>query len=293
MRTLFLINPASGRDASAPLKRALLDILPDIPDTDAIVLTGPGEAKRIASEASGQGYGRIVVAGGDGTVNEVINGMGDSHIALGIIPVGTGNVLAYELGLERDDLDTAMQVIRAGKIREFDLGTVGDMRFLLMAGFGFDAEVVRTVPPRAKGLFGRMAYAPTLVRESVRYRPSEFHILLDNEAKLSMSAYMVIICNCASYAPNFQIAPDAKPDDGLLDVLIFEHRPAMKLRFVGWLSASLFTQWVADECAVHYRARRIRIDSTPRVKMQIDGDVRGESGVDIEVLPKALRLIVP
>ena len=286
-----MINPASGRDSSAPLKRELLDALATMPHADAVVLTGPGEAFSAAQQAADQGYEAIVVAGGDGTINEVINGIGDSGVALGIIPFGTGNVLAYELGLERDDLAGAMAVIRAGKTRNFDLGNAGGIRFLLMAGFGFDAEVVRSVLPRAKGMFGRMAYAPTLVRESVCYRPSEFRLVLDDTA-LSTVAYNVIVCNCASYA-NFQIAPDAKPDDGLLDVLIFEHRPAMKLRFLGWLSASLIKSWAADSSAVHYQAKRIRINSNPAVKMQIDGDVRGESGVDIEVLPKALRLIVP
>jgi diacylglycerol kinase (ATP) len=264
-----------------------------MPDAEAIVLTVAGEAQRIASDAARDGCDRIVVAGGDGTVNEVINGIGDSRIALGIVPLGTGNVLAYELGLSGDDLDRALDVIDAGNVREFDLGKAGETRFLLMAGFGFDAEVVRSVPARAKGIFGRMAYAPTLIRESVCYRPSEFRLVLDNQTPLSTKAYNVIVCNCASYAPNFQIAPDAVPDDGLLDVLIFEHRPAMKLRFLGWLSASLITRWAADPCAVHHRAKHVRIDSEPPVKMQLDGDVRGESGVDIQVLPRALRLIVP
>lgn len=293
MQTLFVINPASGRDSSAPLKRALLDELPNIPGADAVVLTGPDQALQIATEAAANGYDRIVVAGGDGTINEIINGIGDSEIALGIIPVGTGNVLAHDLGIARDDLQGALGIIKAGKTREVDLGKAGDTRFLLMAGFGFDAEVVRSVPSRAKGIFGRMAYAPMLVHESVMYRPSEFRLVLDEETALSTSAYNVIICNCASYAPNLRIAPNASLDDGLLDVMIFERRPAMKLRFLGWLSASLITRWAADSSAIHYQARRVRIESTPIVKMQIDGDVRGESGVTVEVLPKALRLIVP
>lgn len=262
-------------------------------NADAIVLTGPGEAESLAANAASDGYDQIVVAGGDGTVNEAINGIGDTGIVLGIIPLGTGNVLAYEIGLLPDNLDQALNAIRAGNIREIDVGKAGDIRFLLMAGFGFDAEVVRTVPPWSKGLFGRMAYAPTLVHESVYYHPSEFNLVLDGETFLTTMAYNIIVCNCASYAPNFRIAPDASLDDGLLDVLIFEHRPAMKLRFLGWLSASLIIQWAADSSAVHYKARSVYIESKPVVKMQIDGDVRGESGVEIKVLPKALRLIVP
>ncbi len=293
MRTLFIVNPTSGRDRSAHLKRILLDRVNAMPKAEAVILTVAGEAQRIAGNAARDGYERIIVAGGDGTLNEVINGIGDSPVTLGIVPLGTGNVLAYELGLDSEDLDGALDAISRGSVREFDLGAANGTRFLLMAGFGFDAEVVRSVPPRAKGLFGRMAYAPTLIRESVCYRPSTFRLTLDGETALSVAAYNVIVCNCASYAPNFQIAPDALPDDALLDVLIFEHRPAMKLRFLGWLSASLITRWAADPCAVRHRARHVRIESDPPVKMQLDGDVRGESGIEIEVLPKALRLIVP
>jgi len=309
VRTLFIVNPASGRARSAHFKRKLLDRVANMPDAKAFVLTAAGQAQQVASDAACDGCDRIVVAGGDGTVNEVINGISDSRVALGIVPLGTGNVLACELGLRTDDIDGALDVINQGKVREFDLGlavhrqdqdTQDDhaykaygRRFLLMAGFGFDAEVVRSVPPRAKGLFGRMAYAPTLIRESVRYKPSTFRIMLDSQPAFSTTAYNVVVCNCATYAPNLQIAPDARPDDGMLDVLIFESRPAMKLRFLGWLSASLITKWAADPCAVHHPAKHVRIDSDPPVKMQLDGDVHGESGVEIRVLPKALRLIVP
>lgn len=308
VQTLFVVNPASGRDRSARHKRKLLDRVAQMPHAKAVVLTTAGDAQKAAARAADDGFDSIVVAGGDGTVNEVINGISDSRVAVGIVPLGTGNVLACELGLKSEDVDGALDVINQGKIREFDLGLVvrrdqdaeGDQarqangrRFLLMAGFGFDAEVVRSVPPRAKGLFGRMAYAPTLIGESVRYRPSTFRIVLDTTTALSVVAYNIVVCNCATYAPNLQIARGARPDDGILDVLIFESRPAMKLRFLGWLSASMITKWAADPCAIHRRAKCIRIDSVPPVKMQLDGDVHGESGVEIRVLPKALRLIVP
>lgn len=293
VQTLFLINPTSGRDRSAHLKRTLLDRVADMPDAQAIVLTYAGEAYRIAKDAASNGCDKIIVAGGDGTVNEVINGIGDSCITLGIVPLGTGNVLAYELGIKPEDIDHALSIIAGSNVREFDLGLAGNTRFLLMAGFGFDAEVVRSVPSRSKGIFGRMAYAPMLIRESVRYRPSEFCLTLDGETSLITCAYNVIVCNCSSYAPNLHIAPDIRPDDAMLDLLIFENRPAMKLRFLGWLSASMVTKWAADPCAIHHRVKQVRIESKPTVKMQVDGDMRGKSGIDIKILPKALRLITP
>lgn len=293
MKTLFIINPTSGMDVAAPARRKLLDAVSTMSDTTAHVLTGPGEAQSIASDAARENYDRIVVCAGDGTLNEVINGIGDSGTALGIVPLGTGNVLASDLGLGQDSVERALEVVSAGSIREVDLGKAGEQRFLLMAGFGFDAEVVQSVPKRAKGLFGRLAYAPNVVRESVLYQPSEFRLILDDTTRLCIDAYNVIVCNCGSYARNLRLAPDVHVDDGVLDVLVFGNKPEMKLKFLGWLSASLVTKLAADSSALHYRAKRVRIDSNPPVKMQLDGDVRGESGVDIEVLPKALRLIVP
>ncbi|MGI6296322.1 MAG: diacylglycerol/lipid kinase family protein [Armatimonadota bacterium] len=291
MKTLFLINPTSGRDGTAALKRRVLDYVATLRDADAIVLTRPGQAADIASTACECGYRRLIVVAGDGTFNEVINGLADSDLSVGIVPLGTGNVLGNELGLISDDVDRSLHIATNGVERAFDVGVAGGRRFLLMAGFGFDAAVVRSVPAYAKGLFGRLAYAPTLVLESIRYQPSRFRLISD-EGEIHSTAYNVIVCNCATYAPNFQLAADAKADDGLLDVIILEHKPIMKMRFVGWLSASLFTSWTVDSAA-HYRVRRLRVEAEPAVKMQLDGDVRGESGTEIAVLSRALRLVTP
>jgi len=293
MKTLFIVNPTSGPDIAAPMRRQLLDAVSTMRGADAHVLTRPDEATSVARQAAEIGYDRIVVAAGDGTLNEVVNGIGDSDVTLGLIPLGTGNVFASELGLDPNSLEHSLAVIERSKTRRIDLGKAGDRRFLLMAGFGFDAEVVQSVPSRAKGVFGKLAYAPMLVRESVRCRPADFTLLLDGRETLTTKAYNVIVCNCASYAPNFQLAPDARTDDGLLDVLIFGDEPAMKLKFLGWLGASLVTNSAADANVGRYRASRLRIESEPVVKMQLDGDVRGESGIDIQVLPGALNLIVP
>ena len=293
MKTLFIVNPTSGMDVAAPMRRELLDAISTMPGAEAHVLTRPCEAAEIARKAAQDGYDRIVVAAGDGTLNEVINGIGDSDVVLGLIPLGTGNVYASDLGFDEDSLDHYLSVIRAGKVRRIDLGKAGDTRFLLMAGFGFDAEVVHSVPTRAKGVFGRLAYAPMLVRESVRCQPSQFTLVFDGETTLQVEAYNVIICNCASYTRNFQLASGIRSDDGLLDVLVLGSDPTMKLKLLGWASASLLTNSEADSSVAHYHARHIRVDADPVVKMQLDGDVRGQSGIDIEVLPSALRMIVP
>lgn len=293
MKTLLIINPTSGRNKATRLRRHLIDLAAENPDIHIKVLTGPDDARIISGQASDQGFDRIVVAGGDGTFNQVINGIGDSSIPVGLIPLGTGNVLAYDLGLMPYDLDQALSVLNSGKIREIDLGKAGDRRFILMAGFGFDAEVVCCVATRHKSYFGRLAYAPVILKHSIKARSSKFKLTFDNGTVYEADVYAVIVSNCASYVYNFKIAPDAAPDDGILNLRIFERRPGIKMRFLSWLFRSLLGNTAQDFNITTIKTSRFHIDSKPIVKMQLDGDVYGTSGVDVEVLPKALKLIVP
>jgi len=292
-RTFFIVNPTSGLSKVARLKRRLLDIVATTPYTDAAVLTGPKDAADIARDAANQGYERVIVAGGDGTMNHVINGIGDSKVAVGLVPLGTGNVLAYDLGLHPNNITQALAVIEANKIKEVDLGKAGDRRFLLMAGLGFDSEVVSSVSTKLKGTMGRLAYAPALLKQFITSRPSQYRLIFEDGSDHTACAYTVVVSNCGSFVYNFRVAPTACFDDGILDVLVFECTPAMKFRFLIWLLSSLFTHRVMDFHATSFKVSRVHIDASPPVRMQLDGDVYGESGVDIEVLPKALRLIVP
>lgn len=293
MHALLIVNPASGQGRAAREKRRLLELVSNMPHIHTRLTTGPDDARAFAAEAASSDYDLVIAAGGDGTINQVVNGIGDSGIALGIIPLGTGNVLAHELGIPRSDITKAMRVIGEAKIRRVDLGEANGQRFLLMAGLGLDAQVVDAVSPRFKDVFGTVAFAPAALDQLIKYVPTNFRLTFDNGSEYSVTAYGVILANCGSYAYNFRITSEAVFDDGMLDVIVFESAPAEKLRLLGRALGAVFGQRIHDSNATYFRTTGVRIESDPPVKMQLDGDVCGESVVEVKILPGALRLVAP
>ena len=293
MWTLLLVNPASGQGKAAREKRKLLDLVSTMPHIHSEVSTKPNEILCLAKEAVGKGFDRIIAAGGDGTINEVINGIGDADVTLGIIPLGTGNVLAHHLGIPINDIQQALSIINANKVSQVDVAQANGRRFLLMAGMGFDAAVVEDVHPKVKDVLGTMAYAPAVMRQLFRYAPTRFHLAFDEGYVYDVSAYAVILANCGTYAYNFRIAPEAAIDDGMLDILVFGADSESPLRLIGEALGSMFRVPLPGVDAVYLKSSGVKVESDPPAKVQLDGDVCGTTPVNIRVLPKALKLIVP
>ncbi|MHB9037466.1 MAG: diacylglycerol/lipid kinase family protein [Armatimonadota bacterium] len=293
MRTVLIINPTSGQGNAAREKKKLLDYASTSSHMHPVVTNGPHDAVEAARAAVREGYDLIIAAGGDGTINQVVNGIGDSPINLGIVPLGTGNVLAHDLGIPIHNTDGALEVIRRGKVRSVDVAKAGSKRFILMAGLGFDAAVIDSVSPIAKDIFGPMAYAPAIIEQLFKFAPARFRLVFNDKSVYETQAFAVVVANCGTYAQNFKIAREAVFDDGLLDVMVFEATSRTTLNLVGQALDSIFQGTVQNPNTSYFRARRVRVESDPLVRMQLDGDLYGESGVDIEILPKALSLIVP
>ncbi len=293
MRTLLIVNPASGQGKAAREKRKLLDLASEMRQVRTEIETEPAAISGLAAEAAAEGYDLVIAAGGDGTINCVVNGLGDSGVPLGIIPLGTGNVLAHHLGIPVNSIEGAIQVLYEARVASIDVATVNGRRFLLMAGFGFDAAVVEAVSPKVKDVLGTMAYAPAVLQQLLRYAPTRFRLTLDEGAICEIKAYAVIVANCGTYAYNFRIAPEAAIDDGLLDVLVFEAEKGSTLHLIGQALDSLLERRLLGTDLIYFRSARVRVESDPPVRMQTDGDVFCETPVDIEVLPGALKLLVP
>lgn len=293
MYALLIVNPASGQGKAAREKRKLLDLVSNMPHVHAELTTGPGDAARIAGQATEKGYDLVIAAGGDGTINQVINGLGGADIPLGIIPLGTGNVLAHELGIPTKDIARALRVIQHRRIRRVDLGAANGTRFLLMAGLGLDAHVIDAVSPRFKDVLGTMAYAPAAIEQLFKYSPTRLRLVFGNGSEYTATAYGIVVANCGSYAYNFRIATEAVFDDGLLDVMVFETTPAKKFRLLGQALEAVFQQRITDPNVTYFKTSTLRIESDPPVKLQLDGDVCWEGDADIRVLPRALSLVVP
>ncbi len=306
MNALLVVNPAAGqgklREALVALKTALGPLLGQVFETQKA-----GDAEAAAKQAAGQGFDAVLAAGGDGTVNEVINGLmaapgSSGPLPLGLVPLGTQNVLASELGLPASgDLNAVASLLRAGKTRRLDLGQVGTRYFALMAGFGFDAVVVREVLKPIKDLIGPAAYAFATLGALTKYRSTVIALTLDGE-EIRSEAFLVVIANAASYAyRQIKLAPFAAPDDGWLDICVFE-RPKLDPRlnrgldrvgFASQMVSVLARRHLRDPSVRYYRARTITLRSDPPISGQVDGETLGQTPVTIRIVPHALPVFVP
>jgi YegS/Rv2252/BmrU family lipid kinase len=296
MKSLLIVNLQAGHRKTDDLWRRLKRTL-GRQGTKIVATEHAGHAEQLAREAAESGaYDAILIGGGDGTINEVTNGiMAASGSAprpnVGIVPLGTCNVLATELGIPADP-DEAAEVIKAGKTRAIDIGRVGDHCFLLMAGFGFDADAVRGVALPVKSLVGASAYIVSGLAALAQSKASRIKLTLDEE-KLICDAFMVVVANVSSYAfEQFKIAPFAALDDGWLDICVFERPPSDRVGFVAQIVMLIARRHLHDPRVRYYRARRILLESDPPIAGQLDGDSYGETPVEIAVVPKALNFFV-
>lgn len=250
--------------------------------TRFIWTSSPGQAIELARNSAQDGYDAVVAVGGDGTVNEVVNGLAGSPIALGIIPCGTANVLAAELQIP-SQISSACSVIAQGKIKIIDLGILNGRAFTMMAGIGFDAHVVRLVDRELKGRWGGFSYVIVALRELVRYSLRRIEVVTDTGERLA--GYYIFIQNASRYGSGFSASPGSKIDDGLLEVIIFPKR-----RFFILVRYLLSDR--KDSFDVMRRTIRWVDVLTPH-EIQIDGDYYCDGPARIEVRPAVLKVIVP
>jgi YegS/Rv2252/BmrU family lipid kinase len=291
MRTRLIVNPAAGQGRPRRNLTHLRHCLRDYGFKVETVLTHRvGEATVAAREAAQSGYDCVLVGGGDGTVNEVVNGLAGTEVALGVVPLGTGNVFAHNIGVPIS-IEGACEAMARGTVRQVDLGKANGRYFLLMAGIGFDAQVVQEVQPQLKSLLRGFAYVLSTLNNVFRYQTSRMRITLDGKHEMSLPAWLVMVGNVSSYAWNIKVTSFARIDDGYLDVCIFPHRG----RLVGVRQAirTLVGQHIAYREVEYHRAQRIHIVSTPPVPVQLDGDAHTITPVDIHVVHRALNVIMP
>ena len=298
MNALLIVNPVAGQGRPHETLGAVQAALRALVGR-TLVTQGPGEAEAAARRAREDGFDAVLVAGGDGTINEVVNGLmaaqeaAISPLPLGLVPMGTQNVLAHDLCLPLHDLDVLAGMLAAGRTRPIDLGRAGERFFCLMAGFGFDAVVVQNVVPAVKERIGPGAYALATLRTLAEYQHTSVTLVLDGETVQS-EAYLVVVANASSYAfSQIKMAPFASIDDGWLDVCVFERAPFDRVGFVTQIMAMLARRHLRDPRVRYYRARHISLDSAPPIHGQLDGDMFRTTPLAIEAVPRALSVFVP
>ncbi len=290
-RVLIVFNPAAGAGRRRRLVRALdaladRGLRPDLAET-----RGPADATRLSREAALRGEATVVAEGGDGTIAEVAAGLGGSAAALGVLPLGTANVLAMELGIPLSP-DRAAAVLAAGRTRLLHPGLArfadGRLRFFVqMLGAGFDAAVVAHVDLGLKRRIGRAAYVLQSLREMRRYDFPPIAARLDGAA---VQAASVIVTKGRLYAGRHRIAPAADPLAGGFHVVLF-HRPgALQAALAGAaLPLGLLPRLPGVEVLA---ARRITLATEGAVPVQCDGDAAGNLPVEVEDAPSPLRILL-
>jgi len=250
-----------------------------------------GHAESLAREAVKESPSLIIAAGGDGTFNEIVNGIAGSEIPMAILPLGTTNVLAKELGLP-ETVDGAMEVAVRGTPKTVSIGkisitchsTLVTRYFLLMAGIGFDGEAVFRINETLKKISGKGAYIFSGFKTLSVFNPDK--LILDMDGK-TYTGYSVIISKVAKYGGNFKITPDARLTDPFFYVCLFKGKGRLDiLRYVTGVVAGKHLGFRDVE---YVRAKNINVEGDAHI--QIDGDYFGRSPARIELVPDTVRLV--
>ncbi len=299
MKAWLIHNPVAGqRSADNDLDQAVRYLRMRGWEINVLRTRGSGDAMRYAQEAAQRGIDMIISAGGDGTLGEVANGLVASRCALGVLPIGTGNVWARMLGFPiwtpvyRSALLDAARILIEGKRRWIDVGRAGGRYFVLWMGVGFDAQVAQNVEPRRaiRRNWGNLAYWVAAVAESLSLRGTPATVTVDG-TKVRRRVLLVLVSNARLYGPSLQLTPEACLDDGLLDVYIFEGGNALDvIRHVVLLAMG---RHVHSSSIQIYRATEIEIETDDPLPLHTDGDPMGQTPISVSVIPHALQVVVP
>ena len=284
-KILVILNPAArGERANAQREKiAALSLRAVVQLTNS-----PGDARAMARQAVEDGYSTVIAAGGDGTVNEVVNGLAGSDVRFGILPVGTMNVFATELGIPQNDLAKAWKIIEDGGVRQVDLPRAGEEYFVQLAGAGLDAEVVQRTTPDSKKALGPMSYLITLAQVAAR-KPPTVHI--DPVDGPPREGSFVLVGNGRLYGGPFVLFKDARLDDGLLDVLVFQNQSHWDL--IRYFQAIAFGNHPGLPDVEYFQTRGLRLMSREYVPMELDGELTGSLPVELGFSSRKLNVLVP
>lgn len=293
MKARVILNPNAGTAD----QREWIESLQRLCELEVCETEQPGDAARLAQEATGGAVELVIAAGGDGTVQEVIGGLvrGKADaVRLAIVPLGTGNDLARTLAISDDPLE-ALTLVETGRERRIDvmkLVTNGSTHYgANVAAGGFTGQMNEAMTEEIKESWGPLAYlrgALTVLPDLTAY---ETLVRIDDDPEpRRTAAYNIIVANGRTAGGGTVVAPRANPEDGLLDVVIV-HAGSMA-DLTGVAARLLAGDYTTSDVVTHHRVRRIAIASRPGMWFNLDGELLGAEPVEIEVIPAALRVLV-
>lgn len=285
-RMLLIVNPRSGVNSKDGMGASLASALERAGyRVDCAYTERVGHATELARDAVANGYGSVVVCGGDGTVNEAATGLVGTDVVLGIVPSGSGNGLARHLGVPVDET-LSIGVIRPDNVTVCDYGTVNGRNFFCTCGVGFDASVSHKFSHESRR--GRITYIKNVVETFAGYKPQTFILDVDGK-RLRREAFLVAVCNASQYGNNAFIAPMASLTDGMLDIIVIKSGNALKMMLAGF---DVLTGMVPYNNNIEtFRVRTSGIDLPGPVLGHIDGEPVNFSGrLDFRCHPHSLKV---
>ena len=293
---LYVIhNPAAGARHPERLRRRVEAALSARSVRFEYTYTNaPGHGRELVREALAAGYARVLVAGGDGTVLEAVESLVESQAALALLPIGTGNQLAANMGLPKG-IEKSIDVAVAGTVRRIDVGMLDGRPFSCFAGAGFDAEVVRP-DSDLKRKIGYLAYVHAAAGAAFAPKPSSIAVTVAGERTVCNGIGVEVANMPALTAPllvrPIDLVPDGKPDDGLLDVCVLAVEKTID--FVTALTSIMVGRTEKDPRLRYFRGKEVTVEADPPLPVQIDGErLEITTPFSATVRPGALGILVP
>ena len=287
-RAALIYNPRSGRQRHAQVLDEILAVLRAGGfEVEPTPTAGPGQATELARERARE-VEVVFAFGGDGTMREAAAGLLGSPAALGVIPGGTANLLALALGLPRHPV-AAAAVLRTSPVRPFDVGFAGESIFLMMVSAGIDAVALASLDVRLKWRFGKMAIVGQGMREWWRYAYPLLGLVADGER---LEATFAAVSNIPFYGGSFRLAPDARSDDGWLDLVLF--RGAGRAAALSFSLDVLRSAHVRRRDVEMRRVREVLFETPAGAPAQVDGDLCQERlPLAVRLGPERLKVLAP
>jgi diacylglycerol kinase (ATP) len=292
-RARLILNPSSGTDKAPDFLPSINQALRDrFGRMEIVMTTAARDAEDAAAQAARDGCDRVFVAGGDGTLNEVVNGLMSEdalgRVTIGLLPLGTGNDFARMLHLSEKPEEAMASLFDAREVR-VDVGTLNGRAFVNTSGGGFISEVTQALDDRLKSIAGKLAFLIAGGQAVVDYEPVPVRIQADDRPAFDSTPHMFAVCNARQIGGGRLIAPHAEIDDGWLDVCLVEAMPL--LEFVALLRKVADGSHLEDDRVRYFRVRSMEMTFERPVKVNTDGELLEAKTCSYRIAPGAARFL--
>ncbi len=299
MKHLFIVNPvAGGRDKTEYIKKSVSQILGSSDNFEVYTTRAPLDAsEKVRAEAKVCDELRVYSVGGDGTLNECVNGaIGHSNVAVSVCPVGTGNDFVRTFG-EESEMFLDIKSLIYGEIRPIDLIKCNEKYSINICSAGLDARIGKDVHEfsRYPIIGGKMAYTTSVVSNTIKGTSTEMRVTFGDDGELKRDGKITLICACngSFYGGGYNPVPEARPDDGALDFLVIGDVSRLKLaKLIGKFKAGRYKE-IDENLVDYYKGSSIKIEAEKPICLSLDGEILYVKTAEFKIVPKGINFVFP